>query len=107
MRGAPELDAVGAFVFVTTPASGAEVFSGFAVTGCSRTFELTVNWRLLDRSGAEPTSGFTMGGGVDGPGRFAFTVEYDVDERQLGHLEVFETDASGGEGFPPRATRSC
>ncbi len=45
-----------------------------------------------------------MGGGVDGAGRFAFTVEYDtasVVDRQIGHLEVFEVDASGGEGFPP------
>ena len=98
---APGLEEVGAFVFVTTPASGAEVSNGFAVSGCSRTFESTVNWRLLDRAGAEIASGFAMGGGVDGPGRYAFSVEYDVDARQLGHLEVFETDASGGEGFPP------
>jgi hypothetical protein len=98
------LEDIGAFVFVTTPTSGTEVLGRFAVTGCSRTFESTVNWRLLDRAGAELVSGFTMGGGVDGPGRFAFTVEYDVSavaERQIGHLEVFETDASGGEGFPP------
>jgi hypothetical protein len=27
-----------------------------------------------------------------------------VDARQIGHLEVFEEDVSGGEGFPPGHT---
>jgi hypothetical protein len=97
----PGLDQIGPFVFVTAPHSGARVHSGFAVTGCSRTFESTVNWRLLDRAGDEIASGFTSGGGFDGPGRFAFAVEYSLSEEQLGHLEVFEVDVSGGEGFPP------
>ena len=97
----PAADAIGAFVFVTAPASGTEVLGRFRVSGCSRTFESTVNWRLLDRSGAELAAGHTTGGGVDGVGRFTFTVEYDIDPKQIGHLEVFEIDASGGEGFPP------
>lgn len=88
-------------VFVDAPRSGQVVSSGFAVTGCSRTFEATVNWRLLDRTGAALAEGFTMGGGVDGPGPFRFTVEFAPVEPQIGHLEVFEVDASGGEGFPP------
>ena len=99
--GAPELEAIGAFVFVTSPPSGESVSSGFTVDGCSRTFESTVNWRLLDRSGAEIAAGFTMGGGVDGPGSFSFTVAFSISAEELGHLEVFEVDASGGEGFPP------
>ena len=44
----------------------------------------------------------TSGGGVDGPGAFSFTIEYETAERQPAHLEVFEVDASGGlEGYPP------
>ena len=38
------------------------------------------------------------------PGDFAFTVPFSVTERQIGHLEVFEEDVSGGEGFPPGRT---
>lgn len=89
------------FVFVTSPASGARVASGFSVTGCSRTFESTVNWELYDRTGNELASGFTTGGGVDGGAAFAFDVEYALAAPSLGRLEVFEVDVSGGEGFPP------
>jgi hypothetical protein len=88
-------------VIVRSPRSGDAVASGFEVEGCSRTFESNVNWRLRDRTGATIAEGFTMGGGVDAPGPFAFTVEYGAAERQVGHLEVFEEDVSGGEGFPP------
>ena len=98
---APGLAGVGSFVIVTAPASGSEVLGRFTVSGCSRTFESNVNWRLLDRAGAEIASGHASGGGVDGPGRFSFTVEYDVPERQAGRLEVFEADVSEGEGYPP------
>ena len=93
-----------AFVFATEPAVGARVASGFPVEGCSRTFESTVVWRLLARDGSVIADGVTQGGGVDGPGPFAFTVPYTVSERQIGHLEVFEEDVSGGEGPPPGRT---
>ena len=90
-----------AFVIVRSPESGTTVASGFEVSGCSRTNESNVVWRLLDRSGAVLAEGFTSGGGFDGPGEFSFTVEYESAERQLAHLEVFEVDESGGQGFPP------
>jgi hypothetical protein len=90
-----------AFVFVGSPAAGERVSPGFAVRGASRTFESTVNWRLLAADGRELATGHTTGGGVDGPGPFSFEVAYQVTERQIGHLEVFETDASDGEGRPP------
>jgi heat shock protein HslJ len=88
-------------VFVTSPPSGALFPSGSTVEGCSRTFESTVNWELYDRTGALLESGFTSGGGVDGRAPFSFFVTYTVDEEQVGRLEVFEVDVSGGEGFPP------
>ena len=89
------------FVIVSTPRSGERVLSGFTVSGCSRTFESSVIWRLTGKDGTTIGSGNTTGGGVDGPGPFSFTVSYPEAERQIGHLEVFETDASDGEGFPP------
>ena len=90
-----------ALVVVTSPAGGEEVANGFAVSGCSRTFESNVQWRLLGRDGEVLASGFAMGGGVDGPAPFVFVVAYEAAERQLAHLEVFEEDVSDGEGFPP------
>lgn len=93
-----------AFVIVTAPIAGARVQSGFAVTGCSRTFESTVNWRLVARNGTELGSGHTQGGGADGPGPFSFTVSYRLQAPEIGHLEVFEEDASDGEGNPPGRT---
>ncbi|MPZ99675.1 MAG: hypothetical protein GEU80_10135 [Dehalococcoidia bacterium] len=96
-----DIQETGAFVFVTTPFSGARVDSGFTVEGCSRTFESNVVWTLYDRQGNVLNSGFTMGGGVDGPAPFTFSVTHSVSIQQVGRLEVFEEDASGGEGFPP------
>lgn len=92
------------FVIATKPEAGKRVESGFAVEGCSRTFEGNVQWKLLGRDGSVLASGNTQGGGVDGPGAFSFAVPYDVDARQIGHLEVFEEDVSDGEGFPPGHT---
>ena len=93
-----------AFVIATAPVAGERVVSGFSVAGCSRTFESTVQWRLVARDGAELARGFTQGGGVDGPGPFGFQVAYSLDARSLAHLEVFEEDASDGEGPPPGRT---
>ncbi len=78
--------------------------SGFAVSGCSRTFESNVNYRLLARDGSVLAQGNTTGGGVDGFGPFSFNVTYNAAEQQIGHLEVFEEDASDGEGNPPGRT---
>lgn len=93
-----------AFVFATAPAAGSRVQTGFSVRGCSRTFESTVVWRLLARDGSLLANGLTQGGGVDGPAPFGFAVPYQIGERQIGHLEVFEEDVSDGEGFPPGRT---
>jgi hypothetical protein len=88
-----------AFVFVESPASGEHVESRFRVSGCSNTFEGTVNWRLRDRTGRELATGFAQGGSRE-PGAFSFPVEYDVDARQVGQLEVYEPRVTT-EGFPP------
>jgi hypothetical protein len=88
-----------AFVFVDAPRSGERVLNGFRVSGCSSTFEANVNWRLRARNGRVLASGFTQGGSQE-PGPFAFTVDYPIGARQVGHLEVFEPQVTT-EGFPP------
>lgn len=89
------------FVFVSSPRSGERVSNGFKVTGCARSFESNVIWRLSGRDGVTLAAGTTRGGGVDGPRKYSFTVSFTVSERQIGHLEVFESDPSEGEGFAP------
>lgn len=84
------------FVMVTAPAAGAKVKSGFAVAGCSRTFESTVAWTLTVRGGKELAKGTAKGGGVDGPGPLSFTVAATVTRPTLAYLEVIEPSASGG-----------
>ena len=93
-----------AFVITTAPRAGDRVESGFAVAGCSRSFEGSVEWKLVGHDGSVIANGNTRGGGVDGPGAFAFTVPYSLEGVQVGHLEGFEEDASDGEGFPPGRT---
>jgi hypothetical protein len=88
-----------AFVFVDAPRSWERVLNGFHVSGCSSTFEANVNWRLRARNGHVLASGFTRGGSQE-PGPFAFTVDYPIGARQVGHLEVFEPQVTT-EGFPP------
>ena len=88
-------------VIVGSPVGGAEVASGFEVSGCSRTFESNVQWRLIGRTGEVLASGHTSGGGIDGPAPFPFAVEYETAERQIATLKVFEEDVSEGEGYPP------
>lgn len=86
------------FVMVTAPAAGAKVKSGFAVTGCSRTFESTVAWTLTVRGGKELAKGTATGGGVDGAGPLSFTVTAKVAKPTLAYLEVIEPSASGKGG---------
>ena len=93
-----------AFVIATTPRAGEAVTSGFAVRGCSRTFESNVQWQLTDRKGRVLARGFTSGGGVEGGKPFAFVVDFQVSERQLGYLEVSAPRVSETEGFPPGRT---
>lgn len=97
------LDAVlanSAFVVVASPTGGAAVRSPIAVSGCSKTFESNVVWRLHARDGRTLDSGHTSGGGVAGAADFSFSAAFALDEPELGHLEVFGPDVSEGEGFP-------
>lgn len=75
------------FIFVDDPRSGDRVSSGFRVSGCSSTFEASVNWRLRGRDGRQLASGVTQGGSLE-PSAFNLTVEYSIVARQIGALEV-------------------
>ena len=86
-----------------SPLSGAEVWNGYWVEGCSRTFASDVWWRLVSLSGEVLASGFTMGDAADGPAPFYFVVEYEVDRRQEAHLEVYAMQVDGGGLLQPPA----
>jgi len=89
----------GARVVVEEPRSGEEVSSGFEVKGCSSTFEGNVRWRLRGRDGRVVASGFTQGGSLEAA-VFEFEVNYEVEQRELAQLDVFESRVTE-EGFPP------
>lgn len=75
------------------------------VTGYSRAFEATINWELYDQDGLLLASGFETTGSA-GPdfGPMSFTVDYTVDELQLGTLDVFEFSAMDGSVIGLRET---
>ena len=91
------------FVAASLPPAGAIVVSPFEVSGCSRTFESNVIWRLLARDGSVVAEGHTSGGGIDGPAAFNFVVDAEYSTG-LHHLEVFEPRVSEGEGYPASRT---
>jgi hypothetical protein len=87
------------FIFVQVPRSGERVSPGFRVSGCSSTFEATLNWRLRSAGGKALANGVAQGGSLE-PSSFEFTVEYSVADRQVAALEVYEPRVTT-EGFPP------
>jgi hypothetical protein len=89
------------FVFVESPRSGDRVSSGFEVSGCSNTFEGTVQWLLADRNGRTLARGSTQGGSMEA-GPFSFDVKYSTVARQVGRLVVTGPRVTT-EGFPPVA----
>ncbi|NNE47655.1 MAG: hypothetical protein HKN37_13455 [Rhodothermales bacterium] len=89
---------------MTHPTAGQTVTSPIHVAGCSSTFESNVVWELIAQNGRVIASGHTMGGGLGSPGPFNIEVEYSSEDKQLGHLHVFELDESEGEGFPSGRT---
>jgi germination protein M len=91
------------FIVVSTPKPGDHVGDGFAVRGCSSSFEATLSWRLKTRDGKALASGIAQGGSYE-PGPFSFTVDYRLPEDQPGVLEVYEPPASGEGGPTSRVT---
>jgi hypothetical protein len=88
------------FVVVVEPTAGLRTSSPLRVRGCSRTFESNVVWELHARNGNVLASGHSSGGGASGAAAFSFSTSFAVSAAEVGRLEVFEPDASDGEGFP-------
>jgi len=92
------------FIVVRSPAPGERVTSPARIAGCSRTYESNVVWELRGRDGRVLDSGFTTGGGVDGPAPFQTSADFQVAAAEVAELVVYMPDASEGEGFPPPRT---
>ena len=92
-------------VIVSSPVGGAEVSSGFEVSGRSSTFESNVQWRLLHRTG-EVLASSHASGDTDGPARFKFTAKHRDAKPQIAHLEVFEENVSRVRATRRRAQSS-
>ncbi|MDH3227683.1 MAG: Gmad2 immunoglobulin-like domain-containing protein, partial [Thermoleophilia bacterium] len=102
-----DLDAsvLGPLVIVTAPSAAARVEGQFTVSGCAATLEQDVQYRVTDRSGGVLAEGFTTANAPDIGIAGEFSTQVDIGSRREGmlSLEVFEEDASDGEGgAPPR-----
>jgi germination protein M len=91
------------FIVVNQPRSGAHVGNGSSVSGCSSTFEGTVNWDLKTEDGVTVSAGAAQGGSL-GPGPFRFTIRTGPVEQGPAVLEVYEPPASGEGGPTSRVT---
>ncbi len=86
-----------AFVFVTSPAVGAQVQPDFTFTGCSNSFEAAFLWALYDHDGNVLSDGFgTATCGTGCVGTFQVTVPYTVNQPTIGSLEVWTASAQDG-----------
>ncbi len=89
---------VRSLVQIDFPREGAAVPSPVEVKGEAAAFEATVPWRVLDSTGTEVESGFTMTSEGQTFADFSFKVPLDPGTYTI---EISEDDASGGEGGPP------
>jgi len=86
-------------ITVTVPPGGATVSSPITVSGNVRLqpFERNLNYRLFGPGEVLLAQGYVTTVGPDeGPGSFAFTISYTLDQQGPGRLEVFEIDAADG-----------
>lgn len=91
-------------VQIDTPRDGAEVTSPVTITGDAAAFEANVPWRVLDESGAEVLSGFTMT--TEGMRHAPFSFQIELDPGQY-TVEISEDDPSdGAAGTPGTDTRA-
>ena len=84
-------------VVVESPRPGDEIAGGATVTGFANVFEANVNYRLLDENGdvlVEDFTTATCGSGCWGD--FEITLDFEVDGRQEGRVEVLTFSAEDG-----------
>ncbi len=85
-----------AMVSVETPTYGGTSGNPMRVTGVAAAFEATFEYALTDNEGLIIAEGFAMTDNGVGWGDFDFTIDYDIDTPQLGHLIVWITSAEDG-----------
>lgn len=85
-------------VQIDQPTEGVTTSSPLRVEGEAAVFEATLGWRVLDEAGDEVIGGVTMTAEGQTFAPFMFPVELDPG---VYVVEVFEEDASGGEGGAP------
>ena len=81
---------------VIAPVAEVAYHSPIEIVGLSRTFEGTVNIRLLDSQGEVLAERFAIGGAVEGFDFFNTYVRFTVTEVQTGTVEIFEESAEDG-----------
>ncbi len=84
-------------VWIIEPAEGAQVPSGFEVTGLANAFEANVQWELM-QGDTVVEDGFTTAEECCTMAPYSFTVEAPPGDYTL---VVHDSDPSGGEGFAP------
>jgi hypothetical protein len=83
---------------VSEPTEGEVLISPFTVSGTANVFEANVSIRVLDENGevvGETFATATCGSGCRGD--YETPVEFEVDRRQPGTVEVYEVSAETGE----------
>jgi hypothetical protein len=101
-RAVPE--EVRTLVQIDTPREAADVRSPVTVTGDAAAFEANVPWRVLDESGTEVASGFTMT--TEGMRHAPFSFQIDLAPGDY-TVEIREDDPSdGAAGTPGADTRT-
>lgn len=85
-----------AAVAVETPTYGGPANNPLRVTGVGAAFEATFAYALTDNEGLIIADGFAMTTNGMGWGAFDFTIDFQVDAAQLGHLIVSINSAEDG-----------
>jgi spore germination protein GerM len=84
-------------IVVESPRPGDEIAGGATVTGFANVFEANVNYRLVDENGEVLDEGFTTATCGSGCwGDFEITLDFEVDSRQEGRVEVLTFSAEDG-----------
>jgi spore germination protein GerM len=85
-----------AIVSIETPTYDGPAGNPLRVTGQAAAFEATFEYALTDNEGLIIAEGFAMSDNGVGWGAFDFTIAYDIDTPQLGHLIVWVSSAEDG-----------
>jgi len=81
---------------IESPFPGEIISKIYTVKGCSRSFEGTIYWELIDKFGNTVERNFTNGGAYE-MDLFEFEIDTTVFEDGKYFLRVYEIDESGGE----------